>query len=109
MNSVKAIRDRRIDDRLQSYTLEVSLDGCQFRAIDWSLSGVLVADYYGTRRPGDEVAGTFQICTDMNSCSFKAVVVRRSLAAGRLALSFTDLGPKAVSVLEAFMAGRRSI
>ena len=100
---------RRTDDRLQSLALEISLDGGRYRAVDWSLSGVLVADYYGARGPGDEVEGSLQIATDMNSYPFKAVVVRRDSTVGQLALNFTELGPRAFSVLEAFMMGRYGI
>ena len=99
-------RDRRTDDRLPSLALKISLDGDQYRTVDWSLSGVLVADYYGAWAPGDEVEGSLQIVTNMNSYPFKAVVVRRDSTVGQLALNFTDLGPRALSVLEAFMMGR---
>ncbi len=99
-------RDRRIDERLPSLALKISLDGDQYRTVDWSLSGVLVVDYYGARGPGDEVEGSVQIATDMNGYPFKAVVVRRDSTVGQLALSFTDLGPHAFSILEAFMLGR---
>ncbi len=102
-------RDRRADDRLPSITLKISLDGDQYRTVDWSLNGVLVADYYGARAPGDEVEGSVQIVTDVNSYPFKAVVVRRDSTVGQLALNFTDLGPRAFSVLEAFMMGRYGI
>jgi len=100
---------RRTDDRLQAFALKISLDGGQYRTVDWSLSGVLVGDYYGARGPEDEVEGSFQIATDMNSYPFKAVVVRRDSTAGQLALNFTDLRPRAFSVLEAFMMGRYGI
>ncbi len=101
--------DRRTDDRPPSLALKISLDGDRYRTVDWSLSGVLVADYYGARAPGDEVEGCLQIVTDMNSYPFKAVVVRRDSTVGQLALNFTDLGPRAFSVLEAFMMGRYGI
>jgi hypothetical protein len=45
----------------------------------------------------------------MNSHPFKAVVVRRDSTVGQLALNFTELGPRAFSVLEAFMMGRYGI
>ena len=70
---------------------------------------MVLANYYGARGPGDEVEGSFQICTDMNSCPFKAVVIRRNSTVGELALNFTDLGPRALSVLENFLMGHRSI
>ena len=101
--------DRRTDDCLPSLALKISLDGDQYRTEDWSLSGVLVADYYGAWAPGDEVEGSLQIVTDMNSHPFKAVVVRRDSTVGQLALNFTELSPRAFSVLEAFMMGRYGI
>ncbi len=105
----KAFLNRRTNDRLQALALEISFDDGHYRTVDWSLSGVLVTDYYGARAPEDEVEGSFQIVTDMNSYPFKAVVVRRDSTVGQLALNFTDLGPRAFSVLEAFMMGRYGI
>ncbi len=96
-------RDKRRDARQLSPALEISLDGDKYRTIDWSLGGALVADYYGPRAPGDEVAGRVQVLTDTNSYPFKAVVVRRDSALGQLALNFTDLSPDAFSILEGFM------
>jgi hypothetical protein len=72
----KAISDRRDHDRIHSISLEIVLDGIRYPAIDWSLGGVLVANYYGVRTLGDEIHGSFRICSDMNSHPFKAVVVR---------------------------------
>ena len=102
-------RDRRIDQRVQSSVLEVSLDGEKYQTVDWSLSGVLLTDYYGPRGAGDEVEGSVHIVTDLNSYPFKAVVVRRDSTMGQLALNFTDLSPSGFSVLEAFVMGRYGI
>lgn len=109
MSFLKAFSNRRVDDRLQSFSLEIVLDGVQYPAIDWSLSGMLVADYYGARISGDEVEGSFRICTAMNSHPFKAVVVRCDSTTGRLALNFTDLSFGTISVLEALMTGRSGV
>ncbi len=106
MNFPKVFSDRRVDDRLQSFSLEIMLDCVQYPAINWSLSGFLVTDYYAARTPGERVEGSFRICTDMNSHPFKAVVVRHNSATGRLALNFTDLSLSTISALEAFMTGR---
>ena len=104
---IKAFSDRRVDDRLRAFSLEIMLDGVQYPAVDWSLSGVLVADYYGSLSAGDDVEGSFRICTDMKSHSFKAVVVRHNSTKGQLALNFTELSFEAISILEALMTGRR--
>lgn len=109
MNFLKAFSDRRVDDRLESFSLEITLDGVRYPAIDWSLSGVSLAEYHGMRAVGDEVEGSFRICAGMNSHSFKAVVVRNNTTKGQLALNFTDLDFAAVSVLEALMTGRHSV
>jgi hypothetical protein len=102
-------RDRRIDERVQSTALEISLDGEVYRTVDWSLSGVLLADYYGSRGTGDEVEGSVQITRDMSSFPFKAVVIRRDPTMGQLALNFTDLGASGFSALEAMIMGRYGI
>ena len=99
--------DRRTDDRIQSLTFGVSLDGRQYPAIDWSVSGVLVADYDGELGLGDEIEGSFRICKDMKRHAFKAVVVRREAATGCLALRYTELSLCAVAVLEAFVTSRQ--
>jgi hypothetical protein len=109
VNFPKAFSDRRVDDRLQSFSLEIVLDGVQYPAIDWSLSGFLVTDYYGARTPGEKVEGSFRICTDMKSHPFKAVVVRHNSTTGRLALNFTNLSLRSISVLEALMTGRNGV
>lgn len=108
MNILKAFSDRRVDDRLESFSLEIVLDGVRYSAVDWSLSGVLVGDYCGASVAGDEIEGSFRICTDMKDHPFKAVVVRHNPAKSQLALNFTDLSFKAISVLEALMAGRHN-
>jgi hypothetical protein len=108
VNILKAFSDRRVDDRLESFSLEIVLDGDRYSAVDWSLSGVLVGDYYCASVAGDEIEGSFRICTDMKDHPFKAVVVRYDPAKGQLALNFTDLSFKAISVLEALMAGRHN-
>jgi hypothetical protein len=91
----KAISDRRDHDRIHSISLEIVLDGIRYPAIDWSLGGVLVANYYGVRTLGDEIHGSFRICSDMNSPT-----------GGQLALEFLSLSFRAITVLEAFMTGR---
>jgi hypothetical protein len=97
----KAISDRRDHDRIHSISLEIVLDGIRYPAIDWSLGGVLVANYYGVRTLGDEIHGSFRICSDMNSHPFKAVVVRYNSTGGQLALEFLSLSFRAITVLEA--------
>ena len=99
-------RDRRFDQRVQSSALEVSLDGETYRTVDWSLGGVLLADYFGPRGSGEEVEGRVQITRDMSSYPFKAVVVRRDPGLGQLALNFTDLSASGFSALESLIMGR---
>jgi hypothetical protein len=99
-------RDRKIDERVQSSALEISLDGETYQTADWSLSGVLLADYFGPRGTGDEVEGSVQITRDLTSHPFKAVVVRRDPTVGQLALNFTDLGAGGFAALEAMTMGR---
>ena len=99
-------RDRRIDQRVQSTALEISLDGETYGTVDWSLGGALLADYYGPRGTGDQVEGSLQITRDMTSFPFKAVVVRRDPAMGQLALNFTDLSASGFSALETLIMGR---
>ena len=107
MNILSAFSDRRVDDRLDSYSLEITLDGIPYPAIDWSLSGILLADHFGERTPGDKVEGSFGICADMKAHPFKAVVVRHNSIKGQLAINFTDLSITTGSVMEALMTGRR--
>jgi hypothetical protein len=105
---LNAFSDRRVDERLESLSLEITLDGVRYPAIDWSLSGILLADHFGERTPGDKVEGSFQICEDMKAHPFKAVVVRHNSIQGQLAINFTDLSIRTDSVLEALMTGRNS-
>lgn len=99
-------RDRQIDERVQSSALEISLDGETYLTVDWSLSGVVLADYFGPRGTGDEIEGSVQITKDMTSYPFKAVVVRRDPTLGQLAVNFTDLGASGFAALEAMTMGR---
>lgn len=108
MHMPKAFSERRVDDRFDSHSLEITLDGVQYPAVDWSLSGVLVTGYHGPRAAGDEVEGSFRICPEMRAHHFKAVVVRGNPAKGELALNYIDLSVRAAWVLEAFRAGRRN-
>jgi PilZ domain len=92
--------EKRRDMRRSSSTLEVSFEGGCYRTIDWSLSGVLLSDYFGPLAPGDQVSGSFLVVANMASHPFKAVVVRRDSALGQLALNFTDISNSAFSMLE---------
>lgn len=92
--------EKRRDKRQLSPALEVSLEGGRYRTVDWSLGGVLLSDYFGPLAPGDQVAGSVQVLTDMTSHPFKAVVVRRDSATGQLALSFTEISNRAFALLE---------
>ena len=78
MSSLSAFSDRRVDDRLESYSLEITRDGVGEAASDVSRSGSLGADHFGERTPGDKVEGSFRICADMKANPFKAVVVRHN-------------------------------
>lgn len=99
-------RDRRVDQRVQSTALEVTLDGQTYRTVDWSLGGALLADYFGPRGSGEQVEGSLQITRDLTSFPFKAVVVRRDPTLGQLALNFTDLSASGFSALESLIMGR---
>ena len=88
--------------RLSWPSLKMSFDGDSHQTTDWSLGGVLVAGYFGSLAPGDEVEGTLQVMTDTNNHPFKAVVVRRD--SGGLALNFTELSHSALSELTDTMA-----
>ncbi len=99
-------RDRRVDQRVQSTALEITLDGQTYRTVDWSLGGALLADYFGPRGSGEQVEGSLQITRDLTSFPFKAVVVRRDPTLGQLALNFTDLSASGFSALESLIMGR---
>lgn len=99
-------RDRRVDQRVQSTALEITLDGQTYRTVDWSLGGALLADYFGPRGSGEHVEGSLQITRDLTSFPFKAVVVRRDPTLGQLALNFTDLSASGFSALESLIMGR---
>ena len=103
---VASHNERRRDKRLMSPPMSVSLDDVAYKAVDWSLGGVLIADYYGSAAPGDHLAGRIQILTDQSDHPFKAVVVRRDSGAGQLALNFTELSESAFSLLESALMGR---
>jgi hypothetical protein len=102
-------QEKRRDKRRLSPALEISLAGERFRTADWSLGGALLSDYYGPLAPGDQVEGSVQVMTDLNSHPFKAVVVRRDSAAGQLALNFTEISNSAFSLLESVKMGHHGI
>ena len=99
------VRDRRAP----CPALELSFDGGNYRTVDWSLGGVLVADYYGPRGLGEEVEGLVQVHSGTDSHPFKAVVVRRDSATGQLGLNFTKLSDSAFSLLEAIQMGHHGL
>lgn len=98
--------EKRRDRRQLSPALEVTLDGSRYRTVDWSLGGLLLADYFGPLAPGDEVSGIVQVLADLSTYPFKAVVVRRDSALGQLALNFTEVSNSAFSALEAIKMGQ---
>ena len=99
-------RERTGDKRVHGSALEVSLDGEKFETTEWSLSGVQVANYFGPLATDDEVEGSLQLLSGVESYPFKAVVTRRDPTTGQLSLSFTDLSASGFSALEASLMGR---
>ena len=108
-NGAASDTERRRDKRLSMPPLSVSFDGGSYGTVDWSLGGLLVAEYFGPAAPGDEVEGTIQILADATSHPFRAVVVRRDSATGELALNFIELSDSAFSLLESALMGRYGI
>ena len=103
---VASHNERRRDKRLMSPPMSVSIDDETYQTVDWSLGGVLIADYYGSAALGDHLAGRIHILTDQRSHPFKAVVVRRDSGSGQLAFNFTELSESAFSLLESALMGR---
>lgn len=100
-------RQQRRDTRIESPVIRVQIEGKAYRALNWSLGGVLIG-YDGTLREGDsftifgiglEYGGLVRV-----SVPARAVRVRD----GALAASFVELDGHAYAVLEALLMRRLS-
>lgn len=90
----------RRDARRRGPTVVVSLGGSSYVSSNWSLGGVLLSDCYGRWTPGMEVEGSLRLASSFESHGFTGAVVRKELAAGHLALRFTELSDGAFALLD---------
>ena len=98
-------RERRRDKRYSMPTLVVSIDGKLHLTKDWSLSGVLLTNYFGRRVEGNELEGKIGVITTPGKHPFKGITVRRDVDRGELALRFTELSDSTLALLRDASAG----
>ena len=99
-------QEKRRDKRSLDPTLVISIDDATYVTSDWSLGGVLLSGYYGPKVQGEEIVAELRSATAPDKHAFKAIVVRRSVGEGQLALHFTELSDGAFALLEGLSTGR---
>lgn len=97
--------DRRRYRRLAVPSLVVRFDDRDWLARDWSLGGVSIEDYSGSRIPGAllTVVGLGASGGALSSVSIRARVARADLPVGRLSIAFLGLDEPAYALLSTLM------
>lgn len=81
--------ERRSERRFALTALEIVIDGERFRAVNWSMRGVLL---YGIcNAVGTRVRGEMGVPGSADAVPFAATVVRADIDTGNSALCFEDI------------------
>ncbi len=100
--------ERRRYTRHELPELLIAIEGHVYQAVNWSLGGVLLSGYVGSRTEGDPISGEFAFVDDPEKLPFDGLVFWQDRAEKKLAIGFTRLGGRAVKLLNAAVSGRQA-
>jgi hypothetical protein len=101
------MHNARRDRRYPAPLLVITIDDGEYTTLNWSLGGFLITGFDRRISPGKPIAGTLGTPEQPVMIEFGAKVVRvGEPAAGQLAVQFTDLGERGLSVLERILTRR---
>ena len=100
--------ERRHYIRHELPELLIAFEGHAYQAVNWSLGGVLLSGYVGSRTAGDPINGEFAFVNDPEKRPFEGLVIWQDRAEKKLAIGFTRLSGRAVKLLlNADVSGRQ--
>jgi hypothetical protein len=110
MKTTRVSYDRREDRRDRRYPLPpltINLDVAEYTTVNWSLGGFLLGGYTGSAYAGQKLSGKLKVHGSAEPVAFTAVVVRvDEPGLGNLAVQFTDLDDRIVTLLDRAIARR---
>ena len=110
MKTTRVSYDRREDRRDRRYPLPpltIDLDVAEYTTVNWSLGGFLLGGYTGSAYPGQNLAGKLKLNESTEPVEFTGVVVRvDEPGPGNLAVQFTELDERIMTLLERAIARR---
>jgi hypothetical protein len=110
MKTTRVSYDRREDRRDRRYPLPpltINLDVAEYTTVNWSLGGFLLGGYKGSAFAGQTLAGKLSVRDNTEPVAFTGVVVRvDEPGPGNLAVQFTDLDDRMVTLLDRAIARR---
>src|SRR5712691_7902927 len=97
----------RRDRRYPLPPLVITIDGAEYKTVNWSLGGFLIDGFAGKTTPGRLLTGTLGPSERPAIIEFTATVVRiGEPAPDQLAVRFNDLGERDISILERIITRR---
>jgi hypothetical protein len=96
--------ERRRHERHESPKLLITLEGHTYQASNWSLGGVLLKGYDGSRGAGEAIMGELCIAGGSERCSFEGLVVRVNYENQEMAFGFAGLSDEAFNLLNSHAA-----
>ena len=98
--------ERRRYTRHELPELLIAFEGHTYQAVNWSLAGVLLSGYVGSRTAGDPINGEFAFVGDLEKLTFDGFVIWQDRVEEKLAIGFSRLSGRAVKLLNADVSGR---
>lgn len=97
----------RRDRRYPLPPLVVAIDGVEYSTVNWSLGGFLLSGYNKPVQPGQSLCGTVLLIGRPETIDFTGMVLRRDeRQPGNLAVQFTDLDERGITILDRVIARR---
>jgi hypothetical protein len=97
----------RRDRRYPLPPLVIAIDGVEYSTVNWSLGGFLISGFNKDAEHGKKLTGTLCLLDRPESIDFAGTVVRiDEPEPGLLAVQFTDLGDRGMSILDRIIARR---
>jgi hypothetical protein len=96
--------ERRRHKRYDRPALLITLEGHTYQASNWSLGGVLLNGYDGSRDAGEVLRGQLGFAGGSMKCSFEGLVVRVNPENQEIAFGFAGLSDEALSLLNSHAA-----
>lgn len=98
--------EKRRDQRHPLPTMIVTVEGVEYRSVNWSFGGILLSGFTGPVAIGDTIKGSLHFPDLPDAAPFAAEVVRRDEAAQEIAARFRELSERGFNLLDRAVARR---